>query len=129
MIRVFAYETESGEQPFTAWLDSLDDQVADRITEGLARFEHGNFGDHKGVGEGVMERRFTFGPGYRVYYARDGQELVVLLGGGSKKRQSRDVARAKTLWTAYLDEKRAAEEAGDALEKEQRKGDDDAPGN
>ena len=70
--------------------------------------ELGNFGDHEGVGEGVFELRIDFGPGYRVYYGRDGNELVILCGGGTKKRQSRDIAKAQIRWKAYKQEKRNA---------------------
>ena len=108
MASLSIYETPDGVRPFSEWFASLDKVSSDRIAEGVARFEKGNFGDSKGVGGSVLERRFSFGPGYRVYYGRDGTSLVVLLGGGSKRRQSTDIARAKRYWDAYLAEKRAA---------------------
>ena len=67
--------------------------------------ELGNFGDCKSIGKGVFELRVDFGSGYRLYFARDGDELVILLGGGTKKRQSRDIAQAQNHWKAYKQEK------------------------
>ena len=65
----------------------------------------GNFGDHKRLGSGIAELRIDYGPGYRLYYGRDGRDIVVLLVGGTKKRQSRDIDRARSLWRAYRAEK------------------------
>jgi putative addiction module killer protein len=65
----------------------------------------GNFGDSKSVGGGVEELRIDFGPGYRVYFGRDGQSVVILLGGGSKQTQSKDIQRARALWEDYLNGK------------------------
>ena len=63
--------------------------------------EQGNLGDTKSVGEGVLERRIPFGPGYRIYFGRDGVTLIILLGGGTKRRQSRDIEEARVLWGEY----------------------------
>ncbi len=70
----------------------------------------GNFGDHKGVGKGVSELRIGFGPGYRVYYGLDGRNLVILLAGGTKRRQRRDIEKAQACWSAYREERRHARE-------------------
>ena len=67
--------------------------------------ELGNFGDHKSVGGGVSELRVPFGPGYRLYYGREGNTLVILLGGGTKARQARDIATAQARWQAYKQER------------------------
>jgi putative addiction module killer protein len=67
----------------------------------LKRVELGNLGDHHGVGEGVYELRIDFGPGYRVYFGEDGKRLVVLLIGGTKKTQRRDIETAKRYWSDY----------------------------
>ena len=67
--------------------------------------EFGNFGDCKSVGRGVFELRVDFGPGYRLYFGQDGDDLVILLGGGTKKRQSRDIVQAHSHWKAYKQEK------------------------
>jgi len=67
----------------------------------IARLEQGNLSNVKGVGEGVLEYRINFGPGYRVYFGRDGETLVILLTGGTKKRQQRDIQAAIGLWADY----------------------------
>lgn len=106
MVRVRAYVTEDGEAPYGEWFASLDPQVAARVQQALVRMELGNFGDTKTVGGGVSERRIDFGPGYRVYFAKDGNTLVILLGGGTKKRQPRDIDKARRLWADYKARKR-----------------------
>ena len=77
----------------------------------IDRLELGNFGDWRSVGEGVSELRVDFGPGYRVYYGRDGAELVILLGGGTKKRQARDIELARKFWETYKQEQHYARKA------------------
>jgi len=101
MFDVVVYETEEGKSPFTEWFDALHAQAAVNVTVALARMESGNLGDVKAVGQGVSERRIPFGPGYRIYFGQDGQKLVVLLTGGTKKRQSNDIDQAKELWAEY----------------------------
>jgi len=101
MIEVVQYETENGDCPFADWFDRLDAQAAAKIVAAVARIEAGNFGDVKPVGEGVSERRIDFGPGYRVYFGQDGSELVILLAGGTKRRQQRDIDQAKQYWNDY----------------------------
>ncbi len=71
----------------------------------VVRFETGNLGDHKGVGGGVQEARVMFGPGYRLYFGQDGATLVLLLVGGSKGTQAKDIRRAQQYWRDYLGEK------------------------
>ncbi len=73
---------------------------------GLVRMEQGNLSNSKGIGEGVFECRIDFGPGYRIYFGKDGDALVILLGGGTKKRQQNDIAKAKILWKEYKQRKR-----------------------
>ena len=95
-------ELQGGLIPFDAWFDSLRDkrmQVA--VDSRLARVRAGYFGDCKSVGRGVFELRISFGPGLRVYYAIHGQRVVVLLGGGDKSSQSRDIRRAQQLWQQF----------------------------
>lgn len=94
MITLRVYETADGKCPFNDWFDRLDAAAAVKVTTALARVELGNFGDMKSVGQGVSKRRLTFGPGYWIYFGRDGNELVILLCGGSKKRQSKDIESA-----------------------------------
>ena len=108
MIRVVHYITEDGTDHFDRWLRMQNAQVRARVQTRIDRIELGNFGDHHGVGSGVFELRLNFGPGYRIFYGRDGDELVILLGGGSKRRQSQDIEMAQAHWRAYRREKRDA---------------------
>jgi putative addiction module killer protein len=98
------YVTEKGVCPFDAWFKTLDPQAQARIDVRLDRVSLGNFGDHKSVGEGVFELRFTFGPGLRVYYGLAGKRVVLLLIGGSKKGQSHDISVAQKFWQAFHSE-------------------------
>ncbi|MFP4500059.1 MAG: type II toxin-antitoxin system RelE/ParE family toxin [Candidatus Hydrogenedentota bacterium] len=83
---------------FVKWLDRLADiNARARVLARIDRLAEGNPGDSRGVGEGVMELRITYGPGYRVYYVAQGQELVILLAGGDKSSQSRDIRSAQRL--------------------------------
>lgn len=94
--------------PFIRWLSSLKDLRAVSIVRArLNRIRLGNFGDCKPVGGGVDELRINFGPGYRVYFGRDGALVVVLLCGGSKRAQAKDIARAQKYWRSYLDAKKS----------------------
>jgi putative addiction module killer protein len=77
-----------------------------KVRAAIARLETGNLSNTKGVGQGVFECRVNFGPGYRVYFGKDGQRLVVLLGGGTKKRQPKDIEAARDLWSSYKVRKR-----------------------
>lgn len=87
---------ETGE--YAVWFERLRDRMAKtRILIRIRRVSLGNFGDVKPVGEGVSELRVDYGPGYRVYFLRKGEKLVVLLGGGDKRTQSRDIQRAIAL--------------------------------
>ena len=95
------YLTEGGQSPFESWFVSLDATAKAKVTVALARLEQGNTSSLKGVGEGVVECRIDFGPGYRVYLGRDGDTLVILLTGGTKKRQQRDIEAAQVMWMDY----------------------------
>lgn len=96
------YLTETGHNPFREWLHSLRDQQARaRIRVRLNRVRLGNLGDSKPVGEGVLELRMDFGPGYRVYLGQPGEVLVILLCGGDKRTQTRDITTAKEYWKSY----------------------------
>jgi putative addiction module killer protein len=75
--------------------------AAAKVNTAVTRMRQGNLADVKGVGEGVPERRIDWGPGYRIYFGRDGDELIILLGGGSKKGQQDDIIRAKACWKDY----------------------------
>ena len=103
--RIEKYETPNGLVPFDEWFEDLDDSIQARIDARLDRIVLGNFGDHKNVGEGIFELRFSFGPGYRIYYALDGLEIVLLFAGGDKKTQAKDIKIAQGYWKAYRIEK------------------------
>ena len=95
-------ELENGVIPFDEWFESLrDSKMQAAVDTRLARVRAGNFGDHKSVGEGVSELRIQVGPGLRIYYAQHGSEVVVLLGGGDKHTQGRDIRRAQQLWKQF----------------------------
>ncbi len=97
------YLTREGTSPFRIWLDGLDVQVRARIQARVLRFETGNLGDHKAVGSGVWEARLLFGAGYRIYFGRAGRTVVLLLLGGDKASQRRDIRTAQRLWKDYLE--------------------------
>ena len=106
MLNVREYLEDDGTSPFAEWFAALDATAAAKITVVLARIEQGNLSNVKGVGEGVLEYRLDFGPGYRVYFGRDGDVLVILLTGGTKQRQQRDIAGAIEMWADYRRRKR-----------------------
>ena len=96
------YQTSAFEQPFVEWLRGLNDrQARTRIEARLARVAVGNLGDVEPVGEGVMELRIDWGPGYRVYFGRIGQVVVLLLCGGDKRTQQRDIKHAKAYFEDF----------------------------
>lgn len=109
MLLVLEYLDRAGSSLFAAWFRSVDAAAAARVTSALRRLKLGNFSNVKGVGRGVFEDRIDFGPGYRVYFGNDGDAVVILLGGGTKKRQDRDNATAHDRWADY--KKRKTEEA------------------
>ena len=101
MIDVREYNDREGRSPYAAWFDRLNAQAAAKVATGLTRLAQGNFSNVKGVGSGVFEYRIDFGPGYRVYFGKDGDRLVILLGGGTKKRQQQDINTALVNWQDY----------------------------
>jgi putative addiction module killer protein len=101
VIELRYYLAFDGKSPFETWFAELDAAAAAKVAVALARLEQGNLSNAKGVGEGVLEFRIDWGPGYRVYFGRDGDTLVILLTGGTKKRQQRDIDTAKALWVDY----------------------------
>jgi len=97
-LEIIEYVDSSGASPFGLWFDDLDAVVAARVTTALARLAVGNWSHVKNVGEGVQELRLGFGPGYRVYFGIQGRRVVILLGGGTKRRQQADIERARRTW-------------------------------
>lgn len=99
------YITRTGSHPFGEWLRSITDKTTRaRIRTRISRLRLGNFGDCHGVGEGVNELRLDFGPGYRVYYGLIGDTTVLLLGGGDKRSQDRDIRAAKRHWREFKED-------------------------
>ena len=96
---------EDGWSPFAEWFDDLDAVTAARVDRQIRRLEVGNFGAAKVLRDGVSELRLDFGPGYRVYYGREGKNIVILLGGGTKRRQDADIATAVARWKRYKETK------------------------
>jgi putative addiction module killer protein len=102
MIEIRRYLTESGKDVFGEWLQQLaDERARAKIAVRLLRVAAGNFGDCKALQEGVWELRIDWGPGYRVYFAKEGRSIVLLLCGGDKRRQSADIERAVGYWKDY----------------------------
>lgn len=96
------YVTEEGREPFNEWLGSLRDHRARaKIRVRLDRVSMGNFGDCHGVGDGVQELRINYGPGYRVYFGQEGSTIILLLCGGDKSTQTKDIEAAKRYWSEY----------------------------
>lgn len=106
MIEIQTYQTANGKEPYTEWLKKLDVQARLKVITAVGRLAEGNTSNLKGLGAGVSELKINFGPGYRVYLGRQGDKIAILLGGGTKKRQSDDIARAKTHWQDYLAERK-----------------------
>ena len=103
VIEILEYLTEDGRNPFREWSRGLRDRMARaRVRVRLNRVRLGNFGDCRSVGSGVSELRVPHGPGYRVYFGRQGRAVVILLCGGDKASQARDIASARTYWADYL---------------------------
>ena len=106
MIEVREYLDRDGHSPHARWFDRLNAPAAAKVASALTRIAQGNLSNVKGVGGGVLEYRIDFGPGYRVYFGRDGDHLVILLGGGTKGRQESDISDAIARWQDYKQRKK-----------------------
>jgi len=107
-VEIRHYLTSAGTDPYQRWLDEIKDlrgRVA--IQRRIDRIVNGNLGDHQFCRNGVWELRIQFGPGYRVYYGREGETVVVLLCGGSKRTQSTDINKAVGYWFDYQQRRKA----------------------
>jgi putative addiction module killer protein len=100
-----SFVERNGRVPFQIWVDHLDKRAQAKVAVALTRLSLGNRSNVKGLGGGVAELKVDFGPGYRIYFAQDGATIVVLLAGGTKKRQDEDIASAKTRWAEYKERK------------------------
>lgn len=106
MIAIREYIDSGGRNPHARWFNRLDAQAAAKVATALVRLGMGNLSGVKGVGAGVFEHRIDFGPGYRIYFGKDGETLIILLGGGTKKRQRQDIETARSHWQDYKRRKR-----------------------
>ena len=95
------YQGRDGNSSFAKWLVGVNAAAAAKITVALYRMQQGNFSNVKSVGKGVSEYKIDFGPGYRVYFGQDGECLIILLSGGSKKTQNKDIKLAHAYWADY----------------------------
>ena len=105
MVEVRECLDRGGCSPFAAWSDRLNREAAAKVAAALARVQQGNLSNAKGVGAGVYEYRIDFGPGYRIYFGKDGERLLILVGGGTKKRQQEDIKTALARWHDYKQRK------------------------
>jgi putative addiction module killer protein len=103
------YVDENGRSPFRRWLNDLNSQAAAKVATVLERIANGHFSNVKAVGEGVLEYKLDWGPGYRIYFGKDGERLVILVGGGNKKSQAMDILAAKRRWSDFKRRKRQGE--------------------
>ncbi len=106
-LTVVEYVREHGSNPYRTWFDSLHAQAAAKVATAVLRLELGNTSSVKWIGT-IGEYRIDWGPGYRIYLAKDGDALIILLGGGTKQRQQADIERAKAMWAEYKARKAAA---------------------
>ena len=106
MIEVREYLTTAGTSLYAKWFNRLNAAAAAKVTIAVTRMAQGNLGNAKSVGSGVQEYRIDLGPGYRIYFGRDGDRLVILLGGGTKNRQQDDIRDAQAYWADYRRRKR-----------------------
>jgi putative addiction module killer protein len=113
MIRIEEFITDEDVSPFRRWFDDLDEQAAAIVTIAIDRLGEGNTSSVKSLGEGLSELRINRGPGYRIYFGWDSKVLVILFGGGTKRRQQNDIQTASRHWRAY----KARKAAGPARRK------------
>ena len=99
------YIDENGRSPLAEWFDTLEPRAAGKLTTAILRMEQGNFSNVSGICSGVYEHRIDYGPGYRGYLGNDGEKMIILLGGGTKKRQQKDIDKAKRCWENYTKRK------------------------
>jgi putative addiction module killer protein len=97
------YKTAKGKEPYTEWIKSLDQNASARMDARLTRIEkNGNMGDCEPVGDGVFELKFDFGPGYRIYFGYETDKILILLLGGYKKGQQKNIDKARSYWNEYI---------------------------
>ena len=120
-MKVQEYIREDNSNPYQKWFDDLDPIAAAKVTVAKSRLELGNTSSIKWF-DGIGEYKIDWGPGYRIYLARDGKQLIVLFGGGTKKGQQSDIEQAKELYQEYKRRKKeASEDENDEVCKNRRK--------
>ncbi len=100
-VEVREFVDANGINSYSNWFNELNAEAAAKVTANLTRIELGNFSNTKSISGGVYELRIDFGPGYRVYFGKDGEKIIILLGGGTKKKQNADIKKAHELWKEY----------------------------
>jgi len=110
MVDIREYHDRDGHSPFREWYDRLNAEAARKVTTALYRVGLGNFSNAKSVGAGVYECKINFGLGYRVYFGKEGEQIVILLGGGTKQRQQNDINLAVERREDYMQRKKQQKE-------------------
>ena len=110
MVDIREYQDRGSHRAFRARYDRLNAEAARKVTTALYRLGLGNFSNAKSVGAGVYECKINFGPGYRVYFGKDGEQIVILLGGGTKQRQQNDIKLALERWADYKQRRKQQKE-------------------
>lgn len=107
LIEFIEYLDDFGRSPFAKWMNDLDSYAAIKVQVAMTKVEVGNFSSVRNLGGGISEIKIDFGPGYRVYFAKEKEFLLLLLGGGSKKNQQHEIDEAKAVWKEYKKRKRS----------------------
>jgi putative addiction module killer protein len=100
-VEILEYLDRNGRSPYAEWFESLSAPAGAKVAVAITRLAQGNFSNVKGVGGGIYECRVNVGPGFRIYFGKDGERLVILLAGGTKKRQQKDIEDAMARWQDY----------------------------
>ena len=101
---LIAFQNRSGASPYLEWVGSLDGKTRERVLSRVGRLKWGQFGDFKSLDDGLYELRLFFGPGYRVYFGEHKGRVILLLNGGDKGTQNKDIKKAKEYWKIYLED-------------------------
>lgn len=104
--KIVYYVTKSGKSPFIEWFEDLDFSLQTIIRKRIRRLELGNFGDCESLGDGVFELKMHIGAGYRIYFGREKRSIILLIMGGDKSTQNRDIKKAKLIWEDCQNDKK-----------------------
>lgn len=105
-IKILEYLDEGEKSPFYKWFNTVNAAAAAKIVVAIARMQTGNLSHCKNLGAGLWENKLDFGPGYRIYFGKEGDAIVILLAGGTKKKQAKDIAKARDYWQDYKKRRR-----------------------